>query len=107
MKIKLEKSRITAFIHMKNKTKKYLELAVTFSQPVMESTLKSSADGVFGKGYATTDTTDSYIRIKFNLGKLHENECCIKLKEFLKQLDDEIVKAQIWTKTLEKTLSVK
>ena len=100
----MKKSGVTAFVRVKNRTEKGVDIAVTFSHPVMESTLKSAAKEVLGKGYVTTD---SYIRVRFDFKETPEDKYCMKFTNFLNQLDDEIFKAQGWTKSFEKALETR
>lgn len=99
---KMEKSDITAFARMKDKTDEQITMAITFSAPVMKSLLVSTALQMKMKNYFVAE---SYITIEFDLKETKKEDICPICIEFLKKLDVKVAKAQTLEKSLMKSIS--
>jgi len=86
----LKKSRIEAFPRLKERTKDRLGIVVIFSEPVMESLLDSVAHEMGMKEFFASE---SYISFMFNLKDIKEEDAFTKVKNYLKRVDDELVKS--------------
>jgi hypothetical protein len=100
--VKLEKTEITAFARVKDKTDKNVIMVMTFSGPVMESILGSTAKEMGLENYSVSE---SYISIAFDLEKFKKQEdICSICKEFLAKVDVKVADARKWESALLKSL---
>jgi hypothetical protein len=83
--VKLEKSRLEAFVRIKDKDAESITFEIRFSEPIMESVLNDLARETFGSGYSTSER---YFTIR--LKGLTHKECCEKLDAFLKKFDQKL-----------------
>jgi len=87
----MEKTGIVSIARVRELSEEVLEVVITFSEPIMASTLSSVAESMSMPKHFVSE---SYITFAFDLKTTKKEEVCPLCRKFLRNLDEEVAKVK-------------